>query len=137
LPSLPSEQRAFFEKDNLAAVSTLGRDGGPRVTMAWVDLDGEDILLNSTQRRLWPKNLERDPRIALCAFDKQNVFHNVAVIGRVISITTEGGWEHIQKLARKYGLAEYKGATDRIIIRVAVERSYLYRSDPGPARTRP
>jgi PPOX class probable F420-dependent enzyme len=133
MAALPPEQREFFEKDNLAAVSTLGVDGGPRVTMAWVDLDGDEILLNSTQRRLWPKNLERDPRIALCAFDKKNVFHNVAVIGRVISMTTEGGWEHIQKLARKYGLAEYKGPSDRIIIRVAVERSYLYRSSLGQA----
>jgi PPOX class probable F420-dependent enzyme len=133
MAALPPEQREFFEKDNLAAVSTLGVDGGPRVTMAWVDLDGDEILLNSTQRRLWPKNLERDPRIALCAFDKKNVFHNVAVIGRVISMTTEGGWEHIQKLARKYGLSEYKGPSDRIIIRVAVERSYLYRSSLGQA----
>jgi PPOX class probable F420-dependent enzyme len=133
MASMPPEHREFFEKDNLAAVSTLGRDGGPRVTMAWVEVDGDDILLNSTQSRNWPKNLERDPRIALCAFDKDNVVQNVAVLGRVISMSTEGGWEHIQKLARKYGRAEYRGQTDRVIIRVAVERSYLYRPSSHPA----
>jgi PPOX class probable F420-dependent enzyme len=132
MASLPREQREFFEKDNLAAVSTLGEDGGPRVTMAWVDLDGDEILLNSTKTRNWPKNLERDPRIALCAFDKENVVVNVAVVGKVVSMTTEGGWEHIQKLARKYGQREYRGPRDRVIIRVAVERSYLYR--PGQAK---
>ena len=131
--AFPPEHRAFFAKDNLVAVSTLGIDGGPRVSMAWVDLDGDEILLNSTQSRSWPKNLERAPRVAICAFDKVNVFHNVAVIGRVISMTTEGGWEHIQKLARKYGQAEYRGQTDRVIIRVAVERSYLYRPSSRPA----
>ncbi len=124
---MPPEQRAFFEKDNLVAVSTVGRDGGPRVTMAWVDVDGDELVLNSTQRRNWPKNLERDPRVALCAFDKDQVSWNVTVVGRVTSMSTEGAWEHIQKLARKYGLAEYKGPSDRLMIRIAVESSFLYR----------
>ena len=129
--AFPPEHRAFFERDNLAAISTLGKDGGPRVTMVWVDVDGDDILVNSTRSRLWPRNLERDPRVALCAFEKENVFHNVSVIGHVVSITPEGGWEHIQKVARKYGLDEYRGPSDRLVIRIAVERSHLYQ----PQRT--
>jgi len=52
MASLPPEQREFFERDNLAAVSTLGRDGGPRVTMTWVDLDGDEILLNSNRTKI-------------------------------------------------------------------------------------
>jgi len=125
--AFPAEHREFFQKDNLAAISTLGEDGGPRVTMVWVDVDGDDILVNSTQSRKWPKNLERDPRVALCAFDKEDVNHNVTVIGHVVAMTTEGGWEHVQKLARKYGRERYEGPSDRVIIRIAVDRSYLYR----------
>src|ERR1700682_5239071 len=98
--AFPAEHREFFQKDNLAAISTLGEDGGPRVTMVWV---------------------------ALCAFDKEDVNHNVTVIGHVVAMTTEGGWEHVQKLARKYGRERYEGPSDRVIIRVAVDRSYLYR----------
>lgn len=131
--AFPREHREFFENANLAAISTLGEDGGPRVTMVWVDVDGDDILVNSTQRRNWPKNLERDPRVALCAFDKENVSHNVAVIGHVVSMTTEGGWEHIQNLARKYGREKYEGPSDRVIVRIAVERSYLYIPSRRPA----
>jgi PPOX class probable F420-dependent enzyme len=131
--AFPAEHRAFFEKDNLAAISTLGEDGGPRVTMVWVDVDGDDILVNSTQSRKWPKNLERDPRVALCAFDKEDVNHNVTVIGEVVAMTTEGGWEHVQKLARKYGREKYEGPSDRVIIRIAVDRSYLYRPHPAAA----
>jgi PPOX class probable F420-dependent enzyme len=135
--AFPAERRAFFEKDNLAAISTLAEDGGPRVTMVWVDVDGDDILVNSTQRRKWPKNLERDPRVALCAFDKEDVNHNVTVIGQVVSMTTEGGWEHIQKVARKYGREKYEGPSDRVIIRIAVDRSYLYRPQPIAAAPPP
>ena len=127
--AFPPEHRAYYEKDNLAAISTVGNDGGPRVTMVWVDVDGDDILVNSTQSRIWPKNLERDPRVALCAFDKEQVFNNVAVVGHVVSMSTEGAWDHIQKVARKYGLDKYEGPSDRVMIRIAVDRSHGY--SPG------
>jgi PPOX class probable F420-dependent enzyme len=123
---LTEEERRFFEEPNLCAVSSNGKDGYPHVTMAWVDVDGDDILLNSTESRSWPKNLKRDPRVGLCVFDRNNEAKNVAAIGRVKEFTTEGGWEHIQKLARKYGRDSYKGATDRLIIRIEIERTHDY-----------
>ena len=126
MAKLTEEERRFFEEPNLCAVSTNGKDGYPRVTMVWVDLDGDDVLLNSTQRRGWPKNLQRDPRIGLCIFDRDIWNRNVAAIGHVKEMTTVGGWEHIQKVARKYGRDEYKGDSDRLIIRVEIERIFDY-----------
>ena len=125
--TLPPEQRKLFEEPNLAAVSTLGVEGEPHVTMVWVDIDGDELVFNSAEHRGWPKNLRRDPRIGICVFDRNDWVRNVTVTGRVTSMSTEGGWDHIQQLARKYGEAPYKGATDRVIIRVAVESSFGYR----------
>ncbi|MDP9325469.1 MAG: pyridoxamine 5'-phosphate oxidase family protein, partial [Candidatus Dormibacteraeota bacterium] len=85
---LTEAERRFFEEPNLCAVSSNGKDGYPHVTMAWVDLDGDDVLLNSTESRGWPKNLKRDPRVGLCVFDRNNVVKNVAAIGRVKEFTT-------------------------------------------------
>jgi PPOX class probable F420-dependent enzyme len=124
--TLPPEQRKLFEEPNLAAVSTLGADGGSHVTMAWVDAEDDELVFNSAEHRGWPKNLRNDPRVAVCVFDRNNWVRNVAVTGRVTSMSTEGAWDHIQRLARKYGQSEYKGATDRVIIRVAVESSFGY-----------
>jgi PPOX class probable F420-dependent enzyme len=124
--TLPPEQRKLFEEPNLAAVATLGADGGPRVTMVWVDIEGDELVFNSAEHRGWPRNLRNDPRVAVCVFDRNNWVRNVAVTGRVTSMSAEGGWDHIQKLARKYGEDPYKGATDRVIIRVAVESSFGY-----------
>jgi PPOX class probable F420-dependent enzyme len=124
--TLPPEQRKLFEEPNLAAVSTLGAEGDPHVTMAWVDIEGDELVFNSAEHRGWPKNLGNDPRVAVCVFDRDNWVRNVAVTGRVTSMSTEGAWEHIQHLAQKYGQSEYKGATDRVIIRVAVESSFGY-----------
>ena len=61
MAKLTDEERKLFEEPNLCAVSTLGRDGYPHVTMAWIDVDGDDVLLNSAEHRGWPKNLKRDP----------------------------------------------------------------------------
>lgn len=124
--TLPPEQRKLFEEPNLAAVSTLGADGGSHVTMVWVDAEGDELVFNSAEHRGWPKNLRNDPRVAVCVFDRNNWVRNVAVTGRVTSMSTEGAWDHIQRLARKYGQSEYKGAPDRVIIRVAVESSFGY-----------
>jgi hypothetical protein len=104
----------------------MGRDGYPHVTMAWVDIEGDDVILNSAQSRGWPKNLQRDPRIGLCVFDRNQPNTNVAAVGVVKDMTTVGGWEHIQKVAEKYGQAPYKGKTDRVIIRVEIERIFDY-----------
>jgi PPOX class probable F420-dependent enzyme len=124
---LTPEQRRYFEDSNLCAVSTLSKDGYPHVTMAWVDIDDDDhVLLNSTETRSWPKNLRRDPRIGLCVFARENEVSNVAAVGRVVEMTNEGGWDHIQKLARKYGLAEYRGPQNRVLIRVEIEKIHNY-----------
>jgi PPOX class probable F420-dependent enzyme len=125
--TLTPEQRKLFEEPNLAAVSTLGIEGEPHVTMVWVDIEGDELVFNSAEHRGWPKNLRNHPRLAVCVFDRNDWERNVAVTGRVTSMTTEGGWDHIQKLARKYGKREYKGATDRVVIRVAVESSFGYK----------
>lgn len=126
MATLSLEQRKLFEEPNLAAVSTLGVEGEPHVTMVWVDIEGDELVFNSASHRGWPKNLRRDPRIGICVFDRNHWVRNVAVTGRVTSMSTEGGWDHIQQLARKYGEDPYKGATDRVIIRVAVETSFGY-----------
>jgi PPOX class probable F420-dependent enzyme len=127
LAVLTPEQRKLFEEPNLCAVSTLGSDGGPRVTMVWVDIDDQErLVVNSAEHRDWPKNLARDPRVGLCVFDRDNWVRNVTVVGRVVETTTVGAWEHIQHLAEKYGKAPYKGATDRVVFRIEIERAKGY-----------
>ena len=57
--------RELLASDAVAQVVTLDEDGSPHVTAAWVDFDGDEIVLAtlSDQRKL--RNLRRDPRVAL------------------------------------------------------------------------
>jgi PPOX class probable F420-dependent enzyme len=99
---LTPDQLKFIEDTNLAHLVTLMKDGSPQVTPLWVDHDGSHILVNTAEGRQKPRNLARDARVALSITDHANPYRYIQVRGRVVEITREGAWEHINKLARKY-----------------------------------
>lgn len=125
MPALTPAQRKLFEDKNLVNVATVGKDGTPRSTAIWVDLDGDDILLNGPHIRKWMQNLKRDPHVALNVFDLTNIYNQVNVLGEVVDITSEGGEEHIDKLSQKYNGRDYpdhQPANPRLIARVKITK---------------
>ncbi len=94
--------RRLFEAPNFANIATLMPDGSPQVTPVWVDLDGDRILVNTAEGRLKPRNVRRDPRVAISITDRNNHYSAALVRGRVVEITHEGADELIDKLAKKY-----------------------------------
>ena len=75
MATFTDEQRKLFEDKNLVTVATLGKDGTPRNTAIWVDIDGDDILLNGAASRKWLLNLQRNPNVALSIYDLKNPFN--------------------------------------------------------------
>jgi len=113
----------LIENKNLAHFVTLMKDGSPQVTPVWVDHDGTNVLINTAEGRQKPRNLERDTRVALSIADQGNQQKYVQIRGKVIEVTREGAWDHINKLARKYNgpdavYPSREGET-RIIVRIA------------------
>jgi len=100
--SIEGRSRELLEDKNFAHVVTLGRDGTPHTVVAWVNLDGDEVLVNSAEGRDWPANLKRDPRIWLTVVNLQNPYEYVKIEGQAIEVTPEGGDEHIDALAKKY-----------------------------------
>jgi PPOX class probable F420-dependent enzyme len=93
--------KALLDKPNHAVVSTLGPDGTIHSTVVWVDVQDGRLAVNSAVGRAWPNNLERNPVITVLVYDEDNPYDYVEVRGRVES-TTEGAFEHIDRLAKKY-----------------------------------
>ena len=62
---VPDEARRVIESDALAHVTTIDPDGRPQTTLAWVGLEGDEIVFATLpdQRKL--RNLRRDPRITI------------------------------------------------------------------------
>lgn len=99
---LPDNVKKLLQDPNYAHLGTLMKDGSPQVSVVWIDVDGDRILINTAEGRAKPRNVRRDPRVAISVADSANPYQTATVRGRVVEITAEGADAHIDKLAKKY-----------------------------------
>jgi PPOX class probable F420-dependent enzyme len=120
---LPEPLLALLRGASTCYLATLMADGSPQVTQTWVDTDGPHILINSVQTHLKVRNVERDPRVALAIFDPAQSRRYFQVRGRVLGVTTKGGTEHIERLARRYLGKPYPwyGGRDQVRVILTIE----------------
>jgi PPOX class probable F420-dependent enzyme len=105
---LTDKVKEICAKQTFVHSATLMADGSPHVTPTWVDVEGDRIVLNSEKKRVKPRNVERDPRIALSATDPDDAYSAFFIRGRVVEVTEEGAFEQADRLAKKYmGVDEY------------------------------
>ena len=102
---VPGEARGVIEGDALAHVTTIDPDGRPQTTLAWVGLEGDEIVFATLpdQRKL--RNLRRDPRITISIqTDRVTPYglHEYLVIYGTARVTVGGGPEVLQRLAHTY-----------------------------------
>ncbi|MEX0659258.1 MAG: PPOX class F420-dependent oxidoreductase [Egibacteraceae bacterium] len=84
---------------------TMNPDGRPHVTLAWFDVDGDDLLFATlfNQRKL--DNLRRHPR-AVVSFESGQVNEHglrpYLVVEGAATVTEGGGPALLQRLAHRY-----------------------------------
>lgn len=100
--TLPEGVKKLFQDTNFGHLATLMPDGSPQVSVVWVELEGERIIVNTQEGRVKPANVRRDPRVAISIYDQANPYASASIRGRVVEITHEGAEEGIHRLARKY-----------------------------------
>ena len=96
---------AFLATGPLAHVVTLGADGSPHVSMAWVGVEADEVVIGTLGDQAKLQNLRRDPRIAI-SFQApgRNDFgldHYLVLRGRA-RVTEGGAPELLQRLAHIY-----------------------------------
>ena len=99
---LPEVAQKLFREPNFAHLATIMPDGSPQVTPVWVDIDEKFILVNTAEGRQKPRNIRRDPRVAIDVASRDDPYRMVTVRGRVVEVTGEGADDHIDKMAKKY-----------------------------------
>jgi PPOX class probable F420-dependent enzyme len=102
---IPDEARDLLKGDALATVVTLDPDGTPQVTVAWVGLDGDEVVIATMpdQRKL--HDLRRDPRITLAIHARTRnpvgLLEYLVLCGTA-RVTEGGAPELLQELAHTY-----------------------------------
>jgi PPOX class probable F420-dependent enzyme len=121
--------RELLEAPNFVSVATVGKDGSPDVKVVWADLDDGHVVLNSSEGRVWPENLRRDPRVTITVINPENPYEYGQVRGKVVEDTHEGADENIDSLAKKYlDQDEYpfrQEGEQRVMFKVEPERVKL------------
>jgi PPOX class probable F420-dependent enzyme len=101
MASLDESVRLLLEQPNYAVVSTTNADGSIHSVVVWIDVEDGRIALNSAEGRVWPTNLERDPRVTVVVYPPSNPYDYVEIRGRA-DATYEGADAQIDRLAKKY-----------------------------------
>ena len=116
--------RKLFQEPNFAYLATIMPDGSPQVTPVWVDIEGDHILVDTAEGRQKPRNVRRDPRVAIAIYSSKNPYSYATIRGRVVEVTHDGADELIDKLAKKY-LGQ-----DRYPFRQAGEQRVIFKIEP-------
>ncbi|MFN2463658.1 MAG: TIGR03618 family F420-dependent PPOX class oxidoreductase [Candidatus Dormibacteria bacterium] len=120
MAELSDRQRGILSGKNFYTVSTIGRDGSPRSTTIWGDLEGDEVTVNTREGRGWLANIRRDPRVAIAVHDAEDPYAQVSLRGRVVEVTSEGAQAHIDALSRKYTGHDYGVQPDQVRVRVRI-----------------
>jgi PPOX class probable F420-dependent enzyme len=102
--SIPDSARAVIESGRLAHLVTINRDGGPHVTIVWVGLDGDDIVIGKLARDQKLANIDRDPRVSLSIEADGNRYgmRHYLVVEGTARVEQGGAPELLGKLAQRY-----------------------------------
>ena len=57
--------REFIAEGPVAHVVTLDADGAPQVSLAWVGVEGDEVVIGTLNDQAKLRNLRRDPRMAI------------------------------------------------------------------------
>src|SRR6266446_917881 len=97
--------REVLAKAPLAHLTTLNKDGSPQVTVVWVGIENEELVMGHLAVHQKVKNIRRDARVALSLLsDKTNAMgmrEYVVVYGNA-RVTEGGAVNLLQRLAPIY-----------------------------------
>jgi PPOX class probable F420-dependent enzyme len=103
--AIPDSARDVIESGQLAHLVTVNRDGSPHVTIVWVGLDGDEIVIGKLSEDHKVRNIRRDPRVSLSMEAKsgeQYGMKNYVVVEGTARVTEGGAPALLQELAQRY-----------------------------------
>ena len=102
---IPERLRAAIDAHPIAHVVTLNPSGTPQISLAWIGLDGDEIVIGTMYDQTKLQNLRRDPRIAI-SFETGSMnswgLNAYYVLHGQARLTDGGAPELLKGLARGY-----------------------------------
>ena len=117
--------RELAQAPNFATLSVILRSGRPMTHVMWVDADEDHLLINTEAHRAKFRAVERDPRVTVTIWQRDDPYTYAEVRGQVVAtLRGQEARAHIDSLSRKYRGKDYDDAaitSERVILRIAPE----------------
>ena len=99
---LSPDVRALLEEPNFGHLATLMPDGAPQSAPIWVGVEGDRVLIATSEGSLKGKNTKRDPRVSFSVVAMDNPYREAQLRGRVVERRPDSKLEVIDRISRKY-----------------------------------
>jgi len=101
---LTATTRAAITAGHLAHLATVNADGSPHVTIVWVGLDGDTLVIGKLMEDRKVANIRRDPRVSVSieAEGDHMGMQNHLVIEGTAEVVPGGAPALLQELAHVY-----------------------------------
>ncbi len=99
---IPESHRDLIDGAFTTALTTIMPDGQPQTTPVWCNREGDFVLINSMRQFRKTKNMRRNPKVTLLAYDPANPCRNIEIRGEVVEMSEDGALEHLDALTRLY-----------------------------------
>lgn len=99
------EWRGFITQDaHTGKLATVREDGRPHVVPIWFLLDDSGLFFTTWHTTVKAKDIERDPRVAICIDDENFPFSFVTIEGEaeILKPTPEEFFDMATEIARRY-----------------------------------
>ena len=121
MTALSDRHIELLKGHNFGVIATVGENGRLQTSVVWVDTDGENVLVNTTNKRAKGRNLRTSPRVSMSIWDNEDPYTYFEVEGPV-ELVDDGADEHISELSRRYDGKDFHTPVDRVIARIRPER---------------
>jgi hypothetical protein len=89
-----------------------------------VGLEGDHVLVCTSETVWKAKDMRRDPRVAMSVTDRSNPYRMAALQGRVVEIRPDEGCRYMDSISVKYiGVPFPSRGPDRVCFVIAVEKA--------------
>ena len=121
---LLDDVRALLDAPNYVHLSTLRADGSPRNWVVWIAVEGDHLLICTSDGSWKAKDMRRDPRVGISVIDAANPYRMAAVQGRVVEVRPDEDCRYMDPISVKYtGLPFPSRGPGRVCFVIEVEKA--------------
>jgi PPOX class probable F420-dependent enzyme len=137
--ALPQSVKDLLEDRAYGHVVTRNADGSPQLTMVWLGVEGDEVLIVTARDRQKDRNLRRDPRIII-SVQNRNQPQSYLLIHGTATVHEEGpdetfGYDVIDGLGKRFGIDPHVHRAPgevRVLLRITADRIDGFGPDMTP-----